>query len=95
MILESIVVAACFAGNNDSCNSGLQGYVKHYKLDEQAQVVEQNIKKQYPSMHFGAVVAGTLAYKKYNTLLYRNIWYQGDFTNPNNYSNMVIYKYNF
>lgn len=95
MILEAIVAATCFYGNSDACNSSLTGYVKYNKLDQQAEIVEQNIKKKYPTIHFTGMTLGTLVYKKYNAMLYNNIWYQGDFSNSNDIKNMIVYKYSF
>lgn len=95
MILESLVVAACFAGNTEACNSSLTGYVKYNKLDERAQVIEENVKKKYPAVHFTGVTLGTIAYKKYNAMLYRGIWYQGDFTNSNDIKSMIVFKYSY
>lgn len=95
MILEGLIAAACFAGNSDACNSSLTAYVKYHKLDEQAQVIEHNVKKKYPAIHFTAFTIGTIAYRKYNTMLYRNIWYQGDFSNSNDIKNMIVFKYSY
>lgn len=95
MILEGVVAAACFYGNGEACNSSLHGYVKHHKLDERAQVIEQNVKRRYPGAHFMAMTAGTIVHKKYNFMLYRNIWYNGDLSNPNDIKNMLIFKYSY
>ncbi len=95
MILEGLVATACFYGNSDACNSSLNGYVKYNKLDEQAQVIENNVKKKYPAIHFTGMTIGTIAYKKYNAMLYRGIWYQGDFSNSNDIKNIIVYKYSF
>lgn len=94
MILEGLVVAACFAGNTEACNSSLTGYVKYNKLDERAQVIEENVKKKYPAVHFTGVTLGTVAYKKYNFLLCKNTWLQLDYSTSEKISK-IVYKIEF
>lgn len=95
MIFEGLVAAACIYGNNDACISSLTGYAKHYKLDEQAQAIEKNVKKKYPIVHMTGVAAGVVIQKKYNVLIYRNLWLELDVSDFNNKRSMVVYKYSF
>jgi len=95
MIMEGLVVAACFAGNNEACSTSLTEYAKFHKLDVQAQVVEQNIKKRYPAAHFMGTTAAMIVHRQYNFMLYRNIWYNGDYMNTQNPTNKIVYKYEF
>ena len=95
MVLESLIVSACFYGNQNACQSGLSEYAKYYKLDKQAEIIGENIKKKYPAVHFVGVVAGGAVQKKANFLIYGPFWYQGDFTDNNNIKNMVLIKWGF
>lgn len=97
MILEGLIIAGCLGPgtHNESCTAGLNGYVKHYKLDEKAQTVEHNIKKKYPGLHFSGTVIATTIHRKYAFLIYKNIWYNGDYSNLKEPVNKIIYKYEF
>lgn len=95
MIMEALVTVSCTFGNGESCLAGMNEYVKYNKLDTKAQVIEENVKKKYPSLHFAGMVLGTAVRRKYKFLIYRNIWYDGDYSDINNPKSIVIYKYNF
>ena len=93
MIMEAIVSISCAYGNNESCMAGLDKYVKYNKLDTQAQIIEENVKKKYPSLHLTGTILSVASQKKYNFMIYRDIWYNGDYSDNNNQKNMIIFKY--
>lgn len=90
--LEWLIAASCAYGTNDSCLAGLDQYVKYNKLDKQAAIVEDNVKKKYPAVHLTGTIIGTAVQRKYNFLIYRNFWYNGDYTDIKNLKNMVVFK---
>ncbi len=92
MLFEALIAASCAYGNNDSCLAGLDKYVKENKLDEKAQVIEQNVKKKYPALHLTGTIIGTAVQRRYNFLIYKNFWYNGDYTDNNNIKNMIVFK---
>lgn len=95
MILESLVMLGCLYGSTDSCSSGLASYVKHTKLDEKSVIVAKQFKQRYPGLHFVAVVTATVAQKKYNALIYHNVWFEGDYSDNNDSRSRVVFKYTF
>lgn len=95
MILETIVVAACFYGNNEACLSSLDSYTKYTKLDIAAEKLDKKIKEKHPTLHFWGATLGIATQKKYNFRLYRNIWYTGDFSNNTDIKNVLSWKYTY
>lgn len=95
MIFEALVAASCSYGNSDACNASLTGYAKFYKLDERAQVIEQNVKKKYPAIHFTGVVLGSAVQRKYQVMLYRNVWLIADYSDIGKGQTIVQYRYSY
>lgn len=95
MLLELLITGACLQGNSDSCSAGLNGYVKYYKLDDRAQEVEQKIKRRYPAIHLMGFMAGSAVHKKFNGMLYKNIWLSGDYTDSKDPRSIIYYKFSF
>lgn len=85
----------CIQGNSNACNSGLQAYVKYYKFDDKLEVIGNNIKRKWPAAEYMGVIAATGIKKQYQGIVWRNIGYSGDYTNPNNVKNSIYYKYSF
>lgn len=95
MILETLVSVSCLYGNNESCHSGLQEYVKYYGFDKKAEYIGKNVEKKYPTAHFMGIVAFSAANKKYNAILYRNFGFNGDYSDNKDQRSSLIYKYEF
>ena len=95
MIMEGIITISCLYGNNDSCLAGLDKYVKYNNLDKQAEIVENNVKKKYPGLHLSGTIIGTAIQRRYNFMIYKNVWYNGDYSDSNNLKNMIIFKYSY
>ena len=95
MILEGLISASCFLGSSDACSASLAEYVKYHKLDIQAQTVEANIKKRYPSAHLTGTIVATAIHRQYNFMIYKGIWYNGDYLNTQNPINKIVFKYEF
>lgn len=93
--MEGLILAACLSGSGEACSSGLNSYIKYNKLDQRAQIIEQNIKKKYKAAHFTGVVLATAANRKWNFVIYSNFWFQGDYNDLQNSQNMVVYKLSF
>ena len=95
IILEVLVAGSCFYGNGEACNSSLNSYVKYNKIDERAQHLEEDIKKTYPSVHLMGSIIGTAIQRKYNFMIHKGFWYQGDYSDIKSPTNMILYKYSF
>jgi hypothetical protein len=95
MILEGLVAAACTWGNSDACNAGLSSYVKVNKLDERAQTIEQNFKKQHAGLHLTFTTLGIAVQNKYKLMIYRDFWVEADYSDKQNQKTLILYKKGF
>lgn len=95
MILEGLVALGCAYGNYDSCMAGLDSYAKYNGLDKRAEELDHNIQLKYPAAHFMGATGALIVQKKYTFMIYRNFWYEGNASNPNDIKNTIVFKYQF
>lgn len=95
MILESLVIVTCVYGTSDPCNTMLSNYAHERGLDKRAEKLDHSIKQAYPKLHFSGVLIASAFHRKYKFLLYKNVWFSGDYSDIMNPENIITYKYSF
>lgn len=95
LLMESIIAANCYWGDNDGCQNSLQAYVKYTHIDEKSQVITDEIKKEFPAIYVAGILVGAGVQRKYKTMITGNIGLELDVVDTNNPKETVFWKYSF
>lgn len=94
-LLESMVIAGCYWGNADGCQTAGQAYLKQTKMDRQIDVINENLKKKYKPVYYLGMAGASLVQKRYTGNIYHNLDGAVDFKDTDNKIFTLIYKFTF